>query len=138
MARKQPKRWIYSPPKPAKPTVPETLKAEVEVRARELIDTVLKPQHVKTPPKDERFNYIIDIGAKWYRSYFYFFSTYACPGPNALSPTFESKFARMEYVGDNRFNLSYMRHTGQWWEVFQGLTLDECLETIREEDIFHP
>jgi hypothetical protein len=138
MAKKQPKLWIYSPPKPAKPTAPETLKAEVEAKAGELIDTVLKPEHVKPLPRDERFNYIIDIGAKWYRGYFYFFSTYACPGPNALSPTFESKFSRMEYVGDSRFNLSYMRHTGRWWEVFQGLTLDECLKTIREEGIFHP
>jgi hypothetical protein len=44
----------------------------------------------------------------------------------------------MEYVGDNRFNLAYMRHTGQWWEVFQGLTLDECLKTIIEDGIFQP
>jgi hypothetical protein len=138
MAKKQPRRWMYSPPRPAKPAVPETLKAEVEAKARELIDTVLKPRHIEPPPKDPRWNYIIDLGAKWYRNYFYFSSTYACPGPNALSPTFESKFARMEYVGDNRFNLAYMRHTGKWWKVFQGLTSDECLDMIRDEGLFQP
>ena len=52
---------------------------------------MLKPKYVLPPPVEGQFNYIIDIGAKWYRNYFYFFSTYACPGPNALSPTFESK-----------------------------------------------
>jgi hypothetical protein len=138
MAKKQPKRWMYSPAKPDKTAVPETLKAEVESKARELIDTVLKPKHVKPPPKAQRWNYIIDIGTKWYRSYFYFVSTYACPGPNALAPTFESKFARLEYVGPDRFNLSYMRHTDEWWEVHQGLTLDQCLELIRDDGLFQP
>jgi hypothetical protein len=138
MAKKQPKRWVYSPPKPAKPSVPEAVKAEVEAKARELIDTVLKPQHVKPTPEDERFNYLIDIGGKWHRSYFYFFSTYACPGPNALSPTFESKFARLEYLGTGKFNLSFMRHTGQWVELFTGCSLDECLKTIQEDPWFQP
>lgn len=138
MAKKQPKRWVYSPPKPPKVSASEAVKAEVEAKAKELIETVLKPQHVKPPPKDERFNYIIDIGGKWYRSYFYFFSTYACPGPNALSSTFESKFARLEHVGGGRFNLSFMRHTGQWVQLFTGLTLDECLKAIKDDPWFQP
>ena len=138
MAKKQPKRWVYSPTKPAKPSVPETVKAQVEAKARELIDTVLKPRHVKPPPKDQGLNYVIDIGGKWYRNCFYFYSTYACPGPNALSPTFESNFARMEYVGDGKFNLSYMRHTGQWIGVFTDQSLDECLKAIRDDPWFQP
>jgi hypothetical protein len=139
MAKKKPqKRWVYAPGKPAPPSVPEDLKAEVKAKADDLVEAVLKPQHVKPPHKDLRWNYIIDIYTKWHRSFFYFCSTYASPGPNALSPTFESPFARMEYVGAGRFNLAYMRHTGKWWEVYQGLTVDECLESIRDEGIFTP
>jgi hypothetical protein len=139
MAKKKPqKRWVYAPGKPAPPSVPEDLKAEVKAKADDLVKAVLKPQHVKPPPKDPRWNYIIDIYTKWHRSFFYFCSTYACPGSDALSPTFESPFARMEYVGAGRFNLAYMRHTGKWWEVYQGLTVDECLESIRDEGIFTP
>jgi len=41
------------------------------------------------------------------------------------------RFARLEYAGDEKFNMAYMRHTGQWWEIFQELTLDECIEEIR-------
>jgi len=95
--------------RPAKERVPvsASIKAEVEVKARDLIDNVLKPKHVQTPRAEEQFNYIIDIGAKWYRNYFYFFSTYACPSPNALSPTFESKFARMEPLGGGKFALYF-------------------------------
>ena len=77
------------------------------------------------------------IHTKWHRSFFYFVADYASPGPNALSPTFESPFTRLEYVGNRRFNLAYMRHTGKWWEVYQGLTLDKCLKTIRDDATFH-
>ncbi len=38
--------------------------AAVEAKAKNLIETVLKPKHV-LPPITERFNYISDIGAKW-------------------------------------------------------------------------
>ena len=108
------KAWQISPAKTPKPPLPDSLKAEVEAKATALIENVLKPKYVLPPPKDGQFNYIIDIGAKWYRNYFYFTSTYACPGPNALSPTFEAKFARMEHLGGGRFALYFMRHTGEW------------------------
>jgi hypothetical protein len=42
----------------------------------------------------------------------YFISVYACPAPNAFSPSFETNFAHMEYVGGDKFALSFMRHTG--------------------------
>ena len=83
------KAWQISPSKTPKPPLPDSIKAEVEAKATALIENVLKPRYVLPPPKDGQFNYIVDIGAKWYRNYFYFTSTYACPGPNALSPTFE-------------------------------------------------
>jgi hypothetical protein len=44
----------------------------------------------------------------------------------------------MVCVGDGKFNLAYMRHTGKWREVYQGLTVNACLEAIREEGIFQP
>ena len=132
------KTWVYVPPKSAKPTVPSTLKAEVEAKAREVVESVLKPLHVKAPPDDERLNYIVDIGTKWYRSYFYFFATYRSLGPTALSPSFEAKFARLEYTGGNRFSLAFMRHTGQWIEVYSNLSVDQCLQAIKDDPFFIP
>ena len=29
-------------------------------------------------------------------------------------------------------------HTGQWREIFQDLTLDECIEEIRTNPLFQP
>ena len=84
------------------------------------------------------YNYIADINSKWYRNYFYFCATYNCPNPNAVSPSFETKSARMEYIADNKFNLAYMRHTEQWFEVFQAISIDECLKLIEEDPLFMP
>lgn len=132
------KMWVKSPPKSPKPKVPETLKRDIEAQANELIASVLKPKHLSPAPEDERFNYLVDIYAKWYRNYFYFCAKYCSPGPQAIAPFFEMKFARLEYVGNQRFNLSYMRHTGQWLELYTDLSVGECCETIGNEPHFLP
>jgi hypothetical protein len=131
--------WVYRPPKPK---VPDTVKVELEAKATELINTILRLEHVRPPPKNAKWNYIVDLYNKWHRNYFYFCAKYACPGPNALSPFFDSGFARLEYAGgvgrQGRFNLSYMRHTGRWWEIRHGLSLEQCLAEIRGSGLFHP
>ena len=133
------KTWGYSPAKPSGPKVPETVKATTEQQAMQLVETVLKPQYVKPPIEGVEFNYIVDIYTKWYRNYFYFCAKYACPGPNALAPFFEVKFARMEYVGkQNQFNLAFVRHTGEWVMIYPDLSLSECLETIQNDPLFCP
>ena len=58
--------------------------------------------------------------------------------PNAISPSFELPFARLEYTWDGRFNLAYLRHTGQWWPVREGLTLEQAMRAVRDEGLFHP
>ena len=130
--------WVYAPKKPAPPKVPETLKREVETKANALVESVLKPLHVQPPPEDPQFNYIEDIITKWYRSYFYFCALYRSAGPYALGGQFEAKFARMEYIGNGLFNLAYMRHTDQWFELFTELPLDACLNSIRDDLWFQP
>jgi hypothetical protein len=129
--------WNIRPAKKSD-TVTASIKAEVETKAKDLIDNVLKPKHVLPPPAEAQFNYIIDIGAKWYRNYFYFFAIYACPSPNALSPTFESKFARMESLGVGKFALYFMRHTGEWVGIYDSLSVDECMKAIQDDPWFVP
>jgi len=132
------RRWVYSPQKPSASQVPASLKAEVQRKAEQLIEETLKPRHLKPPPADNQFNYIADIYSKWYRHYFYFCAKYCSPGPYAIAPYFEAKFARLAYIGGNNFNLSYMRHTGEWIEVYPDLALDQCLSTIRDDALFQP
>jgi hypothetical protein len=138
MAKKPKKTWSLATKKPSKAKIPDDLNAEVEAKATKLVEDVLKPRHVQPPPKEPRFNYIIDLWSKWHRSYFCFGATYACPGPNAISPTFETKFARMEHIGGRRFALAYLRHNDRWLVIFPSLTVDECMEAIEGGGPFHP
>ena len=130
--------WNIRPAK-KRASVTALIKTEVETKAKDLIESVLKPRYVLPPKKDEQFNYLIDIGTKWNRNYFYLFLTYACPGPNAISPTFESMFARMEPLGNGRLSLYAMRYTGkEWVGVLDALSVDECMEAIRDNEWFIP
>jgi hypothetical protein len=56
--------------------------------------------------------------------------------PPPENPQFEAKFARMQYASNRRFHLSYMRYTGQWIQLYTDLTVDECIETIRDDPNF--
>ena len=118
-------------------SLPESLKREVITKANELIETVLKLKYIQAPPENPQFNYIVDIYGKWYHKAFYFCAEYHVGGPNPVEPGFEVKFARMQYAGNRRFHLSFMRHTGQWVQLYNtDLTVDECIETVRDDAYF--
>jgi len=125
----QPRKTSTSP-------LPELLETEVTTKANELIETVLKPKHVQSPPENPQFNYIVDIYGKWYHKAFYFCAEYHVADPHPIEPSFEAKFARMQYAGNQRFHLSFMRHTGQWVQIYTDLTVDECMETVRDDPYF--
>ncbi len=128
--------WAMYPRKTSSSPLPEALKREVTTRAQEMIETVLKPRYIQPPPENPQFNYIVDIYGKWYRKAFYFCAQYHVPHPNATEPDFEAKFARMQYAEKQLFHLSFMRYTGQWIQLYTDLTLDECLETVRDDPYF--
>ncbi len=130
------KRWMKVPPKPPRPKVSEYLKSVVKTKADEFVESFLRPTFIKPPPQGYQWNYVVDIFTKWHQRYLYFCSTWRSPGPNAISEYFEVRFARLEYAGDDKFNMAYMRHTDQWWEIFEELTLDECIEEIRINPLF--
>jgi len=129
-------RWAMSPRKTSPSPLPESLKMEVDTKANELIETVLKPKYIQPPPENPQFNYIVDIYGKWYRKAFYFCTQYRVAGPHAIEPSFEAKFARLQYAGNQRFHLSFMRYTDQWVQLYLDLTVDECIETIRDDPYF--
>lgn len=117
--------------------IPDLTKEETHKQSNELVET-LRMKHVQPPPAGGDSSYITDIYLKWFRSSLYFCAQYCCRAPNCMAPSFETKFARLEYAGNQRFNLSFMRHTGQWIELYPGLSLAECLESIRTEPFFMP
>jgi hypothetical protein len=132
------KRWMKVHPKPASPKIPDDFKLEAQRQADAFLESYLKPTFLRPPPKDPKWNYIVEIFTKWHQRYFYFCSKYRCVHEGCISEFFESRFARLEYVGNRKFNVAYMRHTGQWWEILQGLSLEECFEEIRLQELLHP
>jgi hypothetical protein len=60
------------------------------------------------------------------------------PRQEHIADFFEIKFARLEYMDADRFNLSYMRHAEKWFELCRSMSLDECLESVEEEPYFIP
>ena len=135
MASRQ-KTWTFAPSKAPRPKVPEELKAEVAQKSQQFLERVLKPKYIKKPRPNEKFNYVADVFTKWRQGFLYFCATYHCPGPNAMSPSFEHRFARLEYIGDKRFNMAYMRHTGLWWQIRERLTIDQCLAEVAQDGPF--
>ena len=137
--KKQAKGWGISPSARATgSTLNAAQKAQIEAKVREMIDKELKPKHIVPPDEDSRSNYLIDIKPMWHGTTLFLVSVYACPGPNAIAPTFEDRFARLRPSGADRFDLSFMRHTGQWVELFLGQSLEECLKEIRDDPWFTP
>lgn len=137
MANKR-KTWGPSSSRQEKSQVPDSIKVSLKEKADEIIKNILKPEYIKPAPADNDFNYLVDIYSKWYKNYFYFCAKYNSPSPSAISPSFETKFARMEYVGSEKFNLSYMRHTEQWFEIYQGLSMLDGVKLISEGGHFMP
>jgi hypothetical protein len=137
MARKNQKMWMKTPTKQAKPQVPALEKQLITEKCCQLIETEFKPKYIQ-PPSDKSGQYIDNIYGKWYRNFFYFCCTYKLTDPERISKSFEEKFARLEYIGKDKFNLAYMRHTEKWWEIEQGITLEKCLEEIKTNQILQP
>ncbi len=54
------------------------------------------------------------------------------------TPKFESKFARMEYLGDSKFAMYFMRYNGEWAGVYDDLTVDDCMSAVQDDSWFHP
>ena len=111
-------------------------KDSVSKDAYELINEILKPLHIKPESENHSFNKLFDIDVKWRGNSLYFLAKYNSVGENAISPTFESKFARLVFIGNNKFNLSYMRHNDKWFELHVGLSSQECFKAIETQPYF--
>ena len=104
--------------------------------ADQFVENFYKPALVKPPP-EPRFNYIVDVHTKWHGAYLQFIATYACPGPNALSPFFETSFARLGHFRADAWSLLARRHNDQWMVLGHQMTMEECFQEMRNNPWFH-
>jgi len=84
------------------------------------------------------FNYPIAIYGKWHGTNYRFITRYRSDDPTSVSPEFEPPFARLGYLGRDRFELSWHRHTGEWLCLHRRIPLAEALRLIETEGYFQP
>jgi len=91
------------------------------------------------PRKDLTSNIIVDIYSKWVRNFFYLCEKWEGYYERNQKYEFsESKFVRMEFMGRDKLNFSYFRHTGKWWLVYENITMERSLKEILENHNFQP
>ena len=131
------KRWVYIGAKGGKKPTPSE-KDTITAACDDLIDNFFIPKFLPEIRPDTRYNYLVAIFGKWHGNTYRFITKYKSDGPNSIKPEFDAPFTRLEYTGKDSFDLSYMRHTGQWVRLFERLSLAEAVKTIKEMIHFHP
>lgn len=119
------------------PTLPAAEKAAITAACQRFIDTILKPRFLPEIRPTE-FNYVVDILGKWHGPRYRFMQRYRSGFPDNLGEEFDSPFARLDWMGRNRFDVLWHRHTGAWHCLYQGLTLAEALDVLDTDGVLHP
>lgn len=78
---------------------------EINAKAQKFHNEVFKNIVIRPAPADAQFNYMVDVSAKWHGAYLIFVTKYACPGPNAMSPFFETPLARFGYFNNDQWSV---------------------------------
>ena len=112
-------------------------KAAIGAACQSFIDTVLKPRFLPTITPTQ-FNYPIDIGWKWHGAKYRFVQRYRSGFDDNQGEEFDAPFVRLDWLGPNRFDVQWHRHTGQWWRLYQDLTLKDALDAIITDGHLHP
>jgi hypothetical protein len=112
-------------------------KAAIAATCQRFIDEVLKPRFLPTI-RPTQFNYPVDIHGKWHGNRYRFLQRYRSGHPENLGEEFDARFARLDWAGGDRFDIQWHRHTGAWFCLYRGLSLDEALKTIQDDGILHP
>jgi hypothetical protein len=133
---KNQKMWISKKSRKSKVNLTDFEKNEIMTHCQPIVE-LFKNQYIKKDP-DKRFDYLMDIYAKWYGNYLYFCEKFKSEHPDRIRDEYEVKFVRLERTGNDRYNFSYYRHTGQWFLVTNDLTLKECLEMMQANPSFQP
>ncbi len=134
MAKKIWRKVVKKPP-PAKPT--ENEKLAIVAACEAFIRDVLKPRFLPEI-KPTEFNYPIDIFGDWRARRYRFLQRYRSDSPNRIRDEFDAPFARLDFLGPDRFDIYWMRHTGQWWRLHRDVTLEQALRLMIDDGHLHP
>ena len=128
--------WVYVGGRAGnKPSTAE--KVGIMAACEKFITETLIPRFLPEVVATE-FNYPVAIYGKWHGNKYRFLTRYRSDDPRSSAPEFDAPFARVDYVSRDCFDLSWHRHTGEWFRVFERLSLAEALHLIESEPYFVP
>jgi hypothetical protein len=128
--------WIYVRERAGRKPPPAE-RIAIAAACDRFIAEVLKPRFLpEIRPND--FNYPIAIYGKWHGSKYRFMTRYRSDDPRSYQSEFEAPFARLAYIDRDRFDLSWHRHTGAWFCLFEDRSLKEALHLIESDGHFQP
>lgn len=88
------------------------------------------------------FNYPVDIYGKWRGGKYSFITRYRSGFEDNRGEAFDLAFTRLDHVETRldaiRFDVMWHRHTGQWFRLFSGVTLEDALRLIETEELLQP
>lgn len=119
------------------PTLTAAEKSTITATCQQFIDMILKPRFLPVIRPTE-FNYPVDILGKWHGTKYRFIQRYRSGFPDNLGEEFDAPFTRLDWTGRDRFDVQWHRHTGQWFRIYQGLTLKAALQAIEGDEMLLP
>lgn len=120
-----------------KSTLSATEKAAVTATCQAFIDTILKPRFMPTITPTQ-FNYPVDIQGKWHGNKYRLVQRYRSGFEDNRGEEFDAPFVRLDWIGRDRFDVQWHRHTGQWFRVHQNLSLKAALDAISSNGLLQP
>jgi hypothetical protein len=119
------------------PALSANEKAAITATCQAFIDTILKPRFRPTVTPTQ-FNYPVDIQGKWHGTKYRFLQRYRSGFEDNRGEEFDAPFVRLDWIGPDRFDIQWHRHTGQWHRVYRNLSLKDALNTIISDELLHP
>jgi hypothetical protein len=86
----------------------------------------------------ENQSYPIDIRGEWRAGRYRFWQRHRSGWPETRGEEFDQPFVRLDRMGEDNFDIHWMRHTGKWWRVHKGKTFEEAMALLRERGVWSP
>jgi hypothetical protein len=116
-------------------------KADIATACERVIREVFKPRCLPEI-RPTSFNYPVDIFGRWRGCKYSFITRYRSGFPENAGKEFDSAFTRLDHIEEctveNRFNVMWHRHTGQWWRLHGDVSLAEALRLIATDELLGP
>lgn len=134
MPSSRPRVWTQRPPRVQAPAGAErqAFIAACEVVLADVLRPRLLP--VVTPTA---WNYPVGLHGAYAGGRYRFITRYRSGRPDNLGEEFDRPFARVDRMGPGDFTVQWMRHTGAWWPLRIGLSLEDALHVVATDGILH-